>query len=75
MQRRHILAGQAHAHGVDDVLLRHAEQRRLGLIDVQHHLVGIVVDAVVDAEDVGRALEGGAHLFRHLDLARRNPGP
>ena len=41
MHRRHVLTCQAHAYHVDDVALRHSEQRRLALQDVQHCLVGI----------------------------------
>jgi hypothetical protein len=69
VHRRHVLAGETHAHHLDHVLLRHTEQRRLGLIHAQHQLFRVLVHRVVDADDVGRALKGSAHLIRHCDLS------
>ena len=69
MHRRHILAGKPQAHHIDNVLLRHAEQCRLGLGHAQYQLLRIRVHRVVYADNVCRALESRAHLLRHCDLS------
>ena len=68
VDRRHVLAREPHAHGLDDVLRRDTGERRLVLEHAHHELRRVVVDAVVDGDDVGRGGERAAHLFRQGHL-------
>jgi hypothetical protein len=70
VHRGHVLAGQPHAHHLDDVLLRHAEQRRLGLIDAQHQL-SASSSTVSSTPMMSACLRRPARTcLRHGDLAR-----
>ena len=69
VQRRDVHAGEAHAHGVDDVAARHRDERGLRLVDLELQARRGIFDAVVDADDVGRGGERRAHLARDAAAA------
>ena len=69
VERRHVVAGERRAYGVDDVALGDALQRRLLVIDAQHEPRRGLLDARVHVDDVGRRGERPANRLRELLLS------